>query len=164
MRKFLASWIVNFSNLQFHYSRRKFAWNFPPHRTWSTGISTSFSSPFPCPGIQSSPALIKRTASTGLVATMYTLQSTGIIKKTCKMPTSPVLKANANQRLQFYGTLSKIKQSLYMLGRLWGFQEDEAPRFHDNWYMKAVRSSALRTGRLYPPENIHCTHFCYRDF
>ena len=28
--------------------------------------------------------------------------------------------------------------------------------------MKAVRLSALRTGRLYPAENISYTHFCYR--
>ena len=28
--------------------------------------------------------------------------------------------------------------------------------------MKAVRVSALRTGRFYPPENIPGTHFCYR--
>jgi len=109
LRKFLASWILNYLNLQFHYSRRKFVWNFPPHCTWRTGMSNSSSSPFPCPSIQSSPALTKCTMSTSLVATIYTLQSTGIIKKTCKMPTSPVLQANANQRLQFYGILSKGK-------------------------------------------------------
>ena len=28
--------------------------------------------------------------------------------------------------------------------------------------MKVVRLSALRTGRLYPPGNIHGTHFCLR--
>ena len=33
-----------------------------------------------------------------------------------------------------------------------GFQEDEAPRFHDNRRMKVVRLSALRTGHLYPQE------------
>ena len=37
------------------------------------------------------------------------------------------------------------------LDRPWGFQEDEAPRFQDNVHMKAIRLSALRTGRLYPP-------------
>ena len=38
------------------------------------------------------------------------------------------------------------------LDRPWGFQEVEAPRFHDNLHMKVVRLSALRTGRLYPQE------------
>ena len=32
------------------------------------------------------------------------------------------------------------------------FQEFEAPRFQDNWHMKGVRLSALRTGCLYPQE------------
>ena len=36
--------------------------------------------------------------------------------------------------------------------RPWGFQEVEAPTFHDNRHMKVVRLSALRTGRLYPQE------------
>jgi hypothetical protein len=40
---------------------------------------------------------------------MYTLQSTGIIKETYKIPTSPVLEANAHQRIQFYGILSEGK-------------------------------------------------------
>jgi hypothetical protein len=35
------------------------------------------------------------------------------------------------------------------------FQEVKAPRFLDNWHMKVVR-----TGRLYPPGDIHGTHFC----
>ena len=38
-------------------------------------------------------------------------------------------------------------------------QEVEAPRFQDNRQMKVVRLSALRTGRLYPPENIPSTYF-----
>ena len=38
------------------------------------------------------------------------------------------------------------------LDRPRGFQEIVAPRFHDNRYMKVVRLSALRTGRLYPQE------------
>jgi len=33
-----------------------------------------------------------------------------------------------------------------------GFQEDEAPKFPDNRHMKVVRSSGLRTGRLYLQE------------
>jgi len=32
-----------------------------------------------------------------------------------------------------------------------GFQEVEAPRFHDIGHMKVVRLSALRTGHIYPP-------------
>jgi hypothetical protein len=42
----------------------------------------------------------------------------------------------------------------------WGFQEVEAPRFHDSRHMKVVKLSALRTGRLYSQENIPGTHFC----
>jgi hypothetical protein len=38
------------------------------------------------------------------------------------------------------------------LERPLGFQEVEAPEFIDNRHMKVVRSSALRTGRLYPQE------------
>jgi len=42
-----------------------------------------------------------------------------------------------------------VKQFHY---RPWRFQEIEAPRFQDNWHMKVVSLSALRTGRLYPQE------------
>ena len=42
----------------------------------------------------------------------------------------------------------------------WGFQEVEAPRFQNTRHMKAVRLSALRTGRLYLPGNIPGTYFC----
>ena len=38
------------------------------------------------------------------------------------------------------------------LDRPRGFQEVEAPRFQDSRYMKVVRFSAVRTGRLYPQE------------
>jgi len=40
------------------------------------------------------------------------------------------------------------------LDRPWGFQEVEAPRFQDGRHIKLVRLSALRTGRLYPPQGI----------
>ena len=38
------------------------------------------------------------------------------------------------------------------LDRYGGFQEFEVLRFQDNRYMKVVRLSALRTGRVYPQE------------
>jgi len=38
------------------------------------------------------------------------------------------------------------------LDKPWGFQEVEAPRFHDNRHIKVVKLSALHTGCLYPPE------------
>jgi len=46
------------------------------------------------------------------------------------------------------------------LGRPKGFQDVEAPRFQDNLHMKEVRLSALRTGRLYTPGNIHGSYLC----
>ena len=50
---------------------------------------------------------------------------------------------------------SKCKTSpCTALDRPWIFQEVEASRFHDNRHKKMVRLSALRTGRIYPPENI----------
>ena len=36
----------------------------------------------------------------------------------------------------------------------------KAPEFLDNRHMKAVRLSALRTGRLYHPRKTPGTHFC----
>jgi len=36
----------------------------------------------------------------------------------------------------------------------------EDSRFQDNQHTKVVRLSALRTGRLYAPENIPGTQFC----
>jgi hypothetical protein len=46
----------------------------------------------------------------------------------------------------------KVKQSHYRPGRPLVFQEVEALRFLDSRHMKVVRSSALRTGCLYPQE------------
>jgi hypothetical protein len=40
--------------------------------------------------------------------------------------------------------------------------EVEAQRFQDNWHMKVVRLSTVRTGRLYTPGNIRRTHFFCR--
>jgi len=40
------------------------------------------------------------------------------------------------------------------------FQQVEAPRFRDNWHVKVVRLSALRTGHLYHPRNIPGAHLC----
>ena len=51
----------------------------------------------------------------------------------------------------------KVKQSHKRRG---GFQKVAAPKFKDNWHLKVVRLSALRTGRLYPPGNIPGAHFC----
>jgi hypothetical protein len=54
----------------------------------------------------------------------------------------------------------KVKQSITGLDRPLVFKEVEAPRFQDSRHMKVVRLSALRTGRLYTPEDIAGTHFC----
>jgi hypothetical protein len=48
----------------------------------------------------------------------------------------------------------KVKQSLYRPG-----QALRASRLVDDLYMKVVRLSTLRTGRLYPPGNIPGAHF-----
>jgi hypothetical protein len=40
------------------------------------------------------------------------------------------------------------------LDRPWGFQEVEVPRFQDNWHMKVVMLSVLRSDPLYPTGNI----------
>ena len=59
-------------------------------------------------------------------------------------------------------SMCKVKSNpITGLDRPRGFQEAEAPRFQDNRHVKMVRS-ALRTGRLYPPGNTPCTHFCSR--
>jgi len=46
----------------------------------------------------------------------------------------------------------KLKQSNCRPGQALKFSEVEALRFQDNWHMKVVRLSTLRTGRLYPQE------------
>ena len=48
------------------------------------------------------------------------------------------------------------------LDRPFGLQEVKALEFLDNRHMKVVKLSALRTSRLYPPEDIANTHFCQR--
>jgi hypothetical protein len=55
----------------------------------------------------------------------------------------------------------KLSNPITGLDRPWVFQEVESPRFQYNRHMKVVRLSTLRTGRLYPPEHIPGTHFCY---
>ena len=42
----------------------------------------------------------------------------------------------------------------------WGSMRLRLPEFLESWYMKVVRLSGLRTGRLYPPGDIPGTHFC----
>jgi hypothetical protein len=51
----------------------------------------------------------------------------------------------------FVGKVQKRKHPITGLGRPFGIQEFEAPKFLDICHMKVVRLSALRTGRLYPP-------------
>jgi hypothetical protein len=48
------------------------------------------------------------------------------------------------------------------LDKPWGFQKVKAPRFWENRFMKVVKLSALRTGRLYATGNIPGTRFCLR--
>ena len=49
-------------------------------------------------------------------------------------------------------TTTKVKYPHYRPTWLRGVQEVRAPRFHDTRHTKIVRSSLLRTGRLYPQE------------
>ena len=60
----------------------------------------------------------------------------------------------------YYYILKGESNPITGMDRPWGFQEGESPRFKENRHMKVVRLSALRTGRLNPPENIPGTHFC----
>jgi len=53
-----------------------------------------------------------------------------------------------------------VKAIPVSLDRPRGCHEFEAPRFLDNRYMKVVRLSALRAGRLSPPGSIPDIHFC----
>jgi len=77
-------------------------------------------------------------------------------------------KVSACSQLSILTTLSwtivmfskRYSNPIIGLERPRGFQEDEAPRFQENHYMKVVRLSSLRTGRLYPLGNIPGTHFC----
>jgi hypothetical protein len=55
---------------------------------------------------------------------------------------------------------AKVKQSLYGLERPWGFQDVDAPRYHDNRHMKVERLSALSISRLFTPGNAPGTYFC----
>jgi hypothetical protein len=57
---------------------------------------------------------------------------------------------------KFFFSHIKSRQSHFFnpitgLNRPIVFQEFETPRFQDNWHIKEVSLSALRTGRLYPP-------------
>ena len=54
----------------------------------------------------------------------------------------------------------KVKESLQGMDRFWRFQEAEAHRFQDNRHKKVVRSSALRTGSVYPVRNTPGTDLC----
>jgi len=57
---------------------------------------------------------------------------------------------------------NKVKQSIpcTSLDSPIGVQGVEVPRYYDNRHMKVVRSSARRTGRLYPAGDIPGNHFC----
>jgi len=49
--------------------------------------------------------------------------------------------------------VTKVQQSLYRPGQTLSISGDWGSLIHDNQDMKVVRLSALRTGRLYSPEN-----------
>jgi hypothetical protein len=54
---------------------------------------------------------------------------------------------------------AEVKNRCSGLFRYRDFQQVQAHRFH-NRQMTVVKLSALRTGRLYTPDNIHGTIFC----
>jgi len=53
--------------------------------------------------------------------------------------------------------------SPYWSGQTWLVPGGWGSQIFDSHYVKVVRLSALRTGRLYPPRNIPGTHFCQRQ-
>ena len=74
--------------------------------------------------------------------TSWIINSSILEKEKCNIPT---------ETEQFYTPLIKKYLDYTGLNRIWGFQEDGAPRFNDNRHTKVVRLSVLRTGCLYPP-------------
>ena len=72
--------------------------------------------------------------------TSWIINSSILEKEKCNIPT---------ETEQFYTPLIKKYLDYTGLNRIWGFQEDGAPRFNDNRHTKVVRLSVLRTGRLY---------------
>ena len=66
---------------------------------------------------------------------------------------------SSSSTLQFIAVHPFDTNPITGLGRPWGFQEVEALRFQDNRHTKALRLSALRTGRLYPHRKYYCYSF-----
>jgi len=82
------------------------------------------------------------------------IQNFIVIPALVGIPYQPSLLSLPASAVGNVGSSSKGAKSNPITGldRPWGFQEDKVPRFQDNQHMKVVRLSALRTGRLYPPE------------
>jgi len=57
-----------------------------------------------------------------------------------------------NAHALYYSVICGLLPCTLFFLRPWGLEEDKASRFQDTRHMKVVRLSALRTGRLYPPE------------
>jgi len=81
------------------------------------------------------------------------------------VPESPTVLVRWDLRARKLGSLRVVthnteKQSLPR--PLQDSKRLRLPEFLDNRYLKVVRLSSLSTGKLYPPENIPLTHFCYR--